>query len=76
MDKTGRNGIRVGDINTDYFMQKYEALKNKHLHLLERMPDVAFDLQQEEAKWMLLVFQMEKYMITCHFILQQEIQCC
>ncbi len=52
MDKTGRNGIRVGDINTDYFQQKYDALKQKHLHLLKRMPEVDFDLKTEEEKWM------------------------
>ncbi len=33
MDKTGRNGIRVGDILSN-FDQKYEALKQKHIQQL------------------------------------------
>ena len=34
MDKTGRNGLRIGDILDDGFMTKYELLKNKHLSLI------------------------------------------
>ncbi len=46
MDKTGRNGLRVGDINQN-FQKKYEALKNKHLSLL-RMYDFEFKIEDEE----------------------------
>lgn len=35
MDKTGRNGLRVGDILSDGFKAKYEALKEKHLEILK-----------------------------------------
>ena len=35
MDKTGRNGLRVGDINSINFKEKYEKLKNKHIELLK-----------------------------------------
>ena len=34
MDKTGRNGLRVGDILSPEFIQRYEALKYKHFGLL------------------------------------------
>jgi len=34
MDKTGRNGIRVGDINSSKFKEKYDALVSKHKQLL------------------------------------------
>ena len=34
MDKTGRNGLRVGDILSKNFRTKYEALKQKHLEIL------------------------------------------
>ncbi len=37
MDKTGRNGLRVGEINTPDFMEKYEKLRAKHLDLLDKM---------------------------------------
>jgi adenylosuccinate synthase len=35
MDKTGRNGLRVGDLLSADFHSRYEALKQKHLHLLK-----------------------------------------
>ncbi len=46
MDKTGRNGLRVGDIDLD-FRAKYEALKNKHQQLLKQY-DFEYNLDEEE----------------------------
>lgn len=37
MDKTGRNGLRFGDIEAPDFRDRYEKLKNKHLELLRNM---------------------------------------
>lgn len=34
MDKTGRNGMRVGDLLEDDFLTKYNVLKQKHLQLI------------------------------------------
>ncbi|MEN8226921.1 MAG: adenylosuccinate synthase [Bacteroidota bacterium] len=46
MDKTGRNGLRVGDIDLD-FKSKYEALKAKHQQLLKQY-DYEYNLDEEE----------------------------
>ncbi len=35
MDKTGRNGLRIGDLLSADFTSRYEALKQKHMHLLK-----------------------------------------
>lgn len=51
MDKTGRNGLRVGDIEMPEFRKNYESLKTKHLELLKIYPSVPFDLAAEEAAW-------------------------
>lgn len=51
MDKTGRNGLRVGDITQADFQEKYDILKEKHLGLLKMYPEVTFDLEAEEKKW-------------------------
>ncbi len=51
MDKTGRNGLRVGDLSQSNFMTKYEALRSKHLGLLKMYPAIDFDMKEEEAKW-------------------------
>lgn len=45
MDKTGRNGLRVGDLDLN-FEEKYEALKNKHKSLL-KLYDYEYDLSEE-----------------------------
>lgn len=52
MDKTGRNGLRVGDITRADFESRYNILKEKHLNLLNIYPEVDFDLKAEEQKWM------------------------
>ncbi len=52
MDKTGRNGLRVGDIAQPDFEKKYNALKAKHLELLKIYPPVDFDLEKVESDWM------------------------
>ena len=51
MDKTGRNGLRVGDITREHFRERYNALRQKHLHLLASMPKIDFDLEREEKMW-------------------------
>ena len=51
MDKTGRNGLRVGDILQADFKSRYEALKEKHMGFIQLYPAIDFDLETEEAKW-------------------------
>jgi len=51
MDKTGRNGFRVGDLFLDDPKQKYETLKGKHLELVKIYPEVEFDLEEQEKEW-------------------------
>lgn len=54
MDKTGRNGLRAGDVFRSDFMERYEALKAKHMKLASIYPDaeIDMDLPAEEDKWM------------------------
>lgn len=51
MDKTGRNGMRIGDIERPGFRQQYESLRAKHLDLLKIYPEIDFNLEAEEAFW-------------------------
>jgi adenylosuccinate synthase len=54
MDKTGRNGIRIGDINNN-LKDKYENLVEKHYNLLkDRINSNQIDISnyiQERVKW-------------------------
>lgn len=60
MDKTGRNGLRVGDLNTSNFIERYNTLKAKHLELLRIYPEVEFNLAEEEAKWMTAIERLRQ----------------
>ena len=51
MDKTGRNGLRVGDIEAADFMTRYNQLKEKHLALVKIYPEIDFDFEKEEQNW-------------------------
>lgn len=51
MDKTGRNGMRIGDIESENFRSQYENLKDKHLQLGGIYPQIEFDLATEEKRW-------------------------
>jgi adenylosuccinate synthase len=62
MDKTGRNGLRIGDIFLPDFESRYEILKNKHLGLIsnyDTVPD--FDLQGEEDKFFKSISKLKHF---------------
>lgn len=63
MDKTGRNGLRVGDTLAPDFKQKYEFLKNKHIDILKQY-DFQFDLAQYEADWFAGIETLKKFQIV------------
>ncbi|MBK8403298.1 MAG: adenylosuccinate synthase [Saprospiraceae bacterium] len=52
MDKTGRNGLRVGDIEQAGFDHKYQVLKQKHLQFIRQFPEVEFNIEADEEAWM------------------------
>ena len=47
MDKTGRNGLRVGDLLSPDFRKKYDQLKKKHQQILDNF---SFDEDISEAE--------------------------
>lgn len=52
MDKTGRNGLRVGDIFSPQFKARYHSLRNKHLNLLRMYPPLDLKaLAEQEQEW-------------------------
>ena len=51
MDKTGRNGLRVGDILTADFADRFLTLKNKHIATLAQF-DYQYNAEEKESEWM------------------------
>ncbi len=50
MDKTGRNGLRIGDILSNNFLEKYNTLVEKHKKMLTHF-HFEYSLDEMEAKW-------------------------
>jgi len=73
MDKTGRNGIRVGDIEQPYFLEKYRGLVEKHLQLLGNYNFDTSPLNEMEAEWMNAIekFRQLSLVDSEHFLLGQ-----
>ncbi len=64
MDKTGRNGLRIGDMLQNNFYEKVNYLVDKHKTLLTIYDDLpAFDLEKEMAEWQEAVSRLREYKI-------------
>ncbi|WP_034920560.1 adenylosuccinate synthase [Gillisia sp. CAL575] len=65
MDKTGRNGIRVGDLELDNWKEKYRLLADKHEAMISFYNvDVQYDLAELETEF----FKAVKLLKTLKFI--------
>ena len=52
MDKTGRNGMRVGDLELDNWKEKYRALADKHETMIDfHNVDIQYNLQELETEF-------------------------
>ena len=60
MDKTGRNGLRIGDILTPNFMERFEALKNRHKDMLKQY-DFEYNAEEREQEWLDAVNYMKQF---------------
>ncbi len=59
MDKTGRNGLRVGDIELD-LRARYNALLEKHRSLLS-MYDYEYDATADEKEWFECIETLKRF---------------
>ncbi|MEH6764581.1 MAG: adenylosuccinate synthase [Aequorivita antarctica] len=69
MDKTGRNGIRIGDLELENWQDKYRALADKHEAMISFYNvDVQYDLADLEAEF----FEAVETLKTLTFIDSEE----
>ncbi|MBQ1979743.1 MAG: adenylosuccinate synthase [Alistipes sp.] len=52
MDKTGRNGLRFGDVLAPDFVDRYNKLKSKHEEMLSQYAGFEYDVTEYEKTWM------------------------
>lgn len=65
MDKTGRNGLRIGDMLLNDFYEKVDRLVQKHKTLLTIYDEVpAFDLDAEMDAWKEAVNRLREYRVV------------
>jgi adenylosuccinate synthase len=61
MDKTGRNGIRVGDIELEDFKLRYRALADKHESMIAFYDvDLQYNLAEMEDEFFAAIEQLKK----------------
>lgn len=61
MDKTGRNGLRIGDLELEDWKEKYKNLVQKHLKMISFFDvDIQFDLQELESDFFNAVKELKK----------------
>lgn len=61
MDKTGRNGIRVGDLELDDFKERYRALADKHEAMIDFYDvDLQYNLPELEEEFFEAVAELKK----------------
>ncbi|EAR14117.1 MULTISPECIES: adenylosuccinate synthase [Robiginitalea] len=61
MDKTGRNGLRVGDLELPDWRDKYRALADKHEAMIHFYDvDIQYNLQELEADFLQAVESLRK----------------
>ncbi len=69
MDKTGRNGIRVGDLELSDWKEKYRSLANKHEAMINFYDvDIQYNLPELEAEF----FEAVKVLKSLKFIDSEE----
>ena len=53
MDKTGRNGLRVGDLEMEGWNEKFENLINKHLNIISNFNvEIDFDIENLKKEFL------------------------
>ena len=65
MDKTGRNGIRVGDILASNWEEKYKHLSIKHLNMLKSYNiSIDYDLNDLESEFFSSIESLKKFKLV------------
>ncbi len=76
MDKTGRNGLRIGDLELENWKDKYNRLSQKHLKMLSHFNiKIEFDLNELEVDFFeaIKVLKNIPFVDSVHY-LQEELK--
>jgi adenylosuccinate synthase len=73
MDKTGRNGLRVGDLMAADFQNRYKIIRERHVGMLQSYGHDLSKLVEMEKQWMDSLSKLKSFPIVAgeHFIEEQ-----
>ena len=75
MDRTGRNGIRVGDLLTGSFTERYQQLRDKHVKMLAHLYRFDYPLDELEAEFFEAIeFLQSLQLINTEALLHQALR--
>lgn len=60
MDKISRNGLRMGDVLSPSFRERYEALKQKHIDYLKQF-DYPYSIDDYERQWLACIDELRRF---------------
>lgn len=73
-DKIGRQGLRVGDILSDNFKNKFEQLTNIHFGILKNF-ELSFDWSELEAHFMDAIKFLKQFkLVESEYLINHELQ--
>lgn len=76
MDKTGRNGLRVGDLLAFDFADRYQTIKQRHISILQLYDYDLSKLNEMENQWMESLGKLKSFPVVAgeHFLEEQLMQ--
>jgi len=74
MDKTGRNGLRIGDIISHDFLEKYNFLTKKHQEILKQY-SFDYDIREYEKGWFEGIDTIKKFdFVNSEYLINRYLQ--
>jgi adenylosuccinate synthase len=64
MDKTGRNGLRIGDITLPDFKERYQKLTDKHTSMLQALYGEVPDFSERESAFFEAIELIKKFVLV------------
>ncbi|MDH5365348.1 MAG: adenylosuccinate synthase [Cyclobacteriaceae bacterium] len=73
-DKIARVGLRVGDILSDNFQEKYDKLKSKHIEILSYY-DFEYDITEYESQFFEAIEFLKKFnLVDSEYLINNELK--
>jgi adenylosuccinate synthase len=74
-DKIGRQGLRVGDILSDKFKEKFKTLTDIHFEILKNYPPIEYDWKDIEAQFLNAVDFLRQFnLVESEYLINQELK--